>query len=236
MHWRRARTVPLVAACSMLLNLVIVWRLWQEVQLRLLWPFLLGAMAGVPIGVAVLHMIDAELVRRAVGLLLVAYSAYMFRLPAMPVLQMSHAGGRAADGAVGLAGGFMGGATSLNGILPTIWCGLRGWTKSEQRGVFQPYILIVHGLTLGWLGGAQRLRFASYRPQPAVMPAGAGDWRLGRPMVISFGRRTRVQKIDIRPVHVVWHRVVVLDQEGVMRRLQHALMRCCAVFNRRTTK
>ena len=147
------RVVPLVVTCSMLLNLAMVWRLWREIKPRLLWPFLIGALIGVPIGVASLNRMDPEWVRRGVGVLLLFYSVYMLRRPTMPVVRLGTASARIADGAVGLLGGFMGGATSLNGVFPTMWCGLRGWTKTEQRGVFQPYILIVHAITLIWLGG-----------------------------------------------------------------------------------
>jgi uncharacterized protein len=166
-----SRVVPLVVVCSMLLNLVMVWRLWHEVKVRLLWPFLTGAMMGVPLGVAALHKIDATLLRQAVGALLLAYSVFMLRRPTIPVVQLSKTGGRVADGAVGMLGGFMGGATSLNGLFPTLWCGLRGWSKTEQRGVFQPYILIVHAVTLAWLGGVGDLNLQTARDVLLCLPA-----------------------------------------------------------------
>jgi uncharacterized membrane protein YfcA len=43
----------------------------------------------------------------------------------------------------------MGGIAGLSGPLPTLWCGLRGWSKDAQRGVYQPYNLGVLGFTLG---------------------------------------------------------------------------------------
>lgn len=152
-----SQVVPLAIGCSLLVNLMMVWQLRSVIRPALLWPFLLGAMVGVPIGVAALHSLDAKLVRQGVGVLLVAYSVYMFAQPRMPVFRFAPVSGRMADGAVGMLGGFMGGATSLNGVFPTLWCGLRGWTKSEQRGVFQPYILIVHAVTLMWMGTAGEL-------------------------------------------------------------------------------
>lgn len=152
-----SEVVPLAVACSLLVNLVMAWQLRRSIKLELLWPFLIGAMAGVPIGVAVLHSLDAKMVRQGVGVLLILYSVYMFLQPKMPVIRLASLTGKIADGAVGMVGGFMGGATSLNGIFPTLWCGLRGWNKSEQRGVFQPYILIVHATTLIWMGGAGEL-------------------------------------------------------------------------------
>lgn len=166
-----SQVVPLAVICSMLVNLVMVWHLRRELKLAMLWPFLAGAMIGVPIGVAALHRLDAHLLRQAVGVLLVLYSVYMFRQPKMPVVRLGPVSGPTADGAVGLLGGFMGGATSLNGIFPTLWCGLRGWTKTEQRGVFQPYILIVHLMTLAWLGGVGELNAQTARNVLLCIPA-----------------------------------------------------------------
>lgn len=165
------QVVPLVVICSMLVNLVMVWHLRHDVNIRMLWPFLAGAMIGVPIGVAALHQLDAQLVRQGVGVLLVLYSLYMFRQPKMPVVRLGAASGQAADGAVGMLGGFMGGATSLNGVFPTLWCGLRGWNKAEQRGVFQPYILIVHAMTLAWLGGVGELTMRTVHNVLLCVPA-----------------------------------------------------------------
>jgi uncharacterized protein len=57
-------------------------------------------------------------------------------------------GGRVADGVVGFEGGALGGVAGLSGPLPTIWCGLRGWSADTQRAVYQPYNLIVLGAVL----------------------------------------------------------------------------------------
>src|SRR5256885_4262412 len=50
-------------------------------------------------------------------------------------------GGQVADGAVGLAGGVMGGLGGFTGTLPTLWCTLRGYPKDEQRSVIQNFNL-----------------------------------------------------------------------------------------------
>ena len=65
---------------------------------------------------------------------------------------MSKWGGRAADTAIGLVGGFLGGLAGLSGILPAIWTQLRGWPKDTARGVYQPFILVAHLLSLILLG------------------------------------------------------------------------------------
>ena len=44
-----------------------------------------------------------------------------------------------ADGAVGLAGGVLGGLAGLSGPPPILWASVRGWGKDERRGVFQTF-------------------------------------------------------------------------------------------------
>jgi uncharacterized protein len=151
------QAVPLVVICSMLLNFALIWRLWSTVCLPRLAPFLAGAVVGVPLGVAALAWLDPALIRKGVGGLLIVYSLYVLhgyvRSIRWPALRLERRTGLALDTGVGALGGFMGGSTSLNGLFPTIWSGLRGWTKVEQRGVYQPYILLIHAYTLLWLGG-----------------------------------------------------------------------------------
>lgn len=49
--------------------------------------------------------------------------------------------GRLADAAVGFLGGITGGVAAFPGAAITIWCGMKGWDKARQRGVYQPFIL-----------------------------------------------------------------------------------------------
>lgn len=62
------------------------------------------------------------------------------------------AGGKPADGAIGVLNGLVGGATGLAGIVATVWCTLRGWPRDEQRTVFQPVGVAVFLMTGLWLG------------------------------------------------------------------------------------
>ena len=45
--------------------------------------------------------------------------------------------------------------------LSSIWCGFKGWTKDQQRGVYQPFILIMQLLALAMICFVQ-----SGHPQP----------------------------------------------------------------------
>jgi uncharacterized protein len=105
-----------------------------------LWPFLVGGVLGVPIGVAALSIADPDALKPFLGALLVAYSSVMLGVRRFPIVIW---GGRMADGMVGFGGGALGGLVGLSGPLAIIWCGLKGWTSEEQRGVYQPFNLII---------------------------------------------------------------------------------------------
>jgi uncharacterized membrane protein YfcA len=126
-----------------------VWKLRHALQWNRLWPFLLGGAFGVPVGVAILAWANPDYMRAGVGALLIAYSLYGLARPSMqPILS----GGAPADAGVGLLNGVLCGATGLAGIIVTIWCGLRGWSKDVQRTVFQPTGVAIFAMSAVWLG------------------------------------------------------------------------------------
>jgi uncharacterized protein len=135
-----ATAAPLVALCSVVGHLQALRSIWSGVRWPRLWPFLAAGLLGVPLGTALLEQVRPQPLRLGVGILLIAYSAWMGFVRRPPVIT---AGGRIADAAVGFVGGLMGGMASLSGPAPTIWVQLRGWNKNEQRGVNQPFNMSV---------------------------------------------------------------------------------------------
>ena len=138
-----AAAIPLVVACGILMHVMPLYKLRKTLDFSKLLPFALCGVFGVPIGTWVLGYIEPEHNKTVIGAFLVAYGIWMFMRPHTSV---GDVGGRPADGLVGLGGGFMGGFAGLSGLLPTIWVGARGWPKSRQRGTYQPFVLIMHGL------------------------------------------------------------------------------------------
>ncbi len=135
-----ATAAPLVALCSVVGHLQALRSIWSGVRWPRLWPFLAAGLLGVPLGTALLEQVRPQPLRLGVGILLIAYSAWMGFVRRPPVITT---GGRIADAAVGFVGGLMGGMASLSGPAPTIWVQLRGWNKNEQRGVNQPFNMSV---------------------------------------------------------------------------------------------
>ncbi|HEX9073072.1 MAG TPA: sulfite exporter TauE/SafE family protein [Pseudolabrys sp.] len=143
------QTATLIIAFGLIVQGYSVWKLRHALDWSRLWPFVAGAAIGVPIGVSILTWANPTQVRAGIGIFLILYSLYaLYR----PVVKPVTAGGRAADAGVGFLNGIFAGITGLAGILVTIWCGLRGWPKDQQRTVFQPVAVAIFAMSAAWLG------------------------------------------------------------------------------------
>jgi uncharacterized membrane protein YfcA len=141
----------LVVLCSTLIQIVLFVPVRRQVEMARLWPFLVGALACVPLGAAVVTHAPTGPIKAALGAFLLAYGTYAFLAPRLPRLAF---GGKPVDAAVGFTGGVLGGLAGYSGVLPTLWTQLRGWPKEVARAVYQPFILFAHALTLMSLGSA----------------------------------------------------------------------------------
>jgi uncharacterized protein len=101
-------------------------------------PFVAGGLAGLPAGIYILPRLDVPLFKALLGLLLVVMCPLMFFAERLPRI---HRGGRAADALAGAAGGAMAGLGGFTGVVPTLWCTLRGFDKDVQRAVIQNFNL-----------------------------------------------------------------------------------------------
>lgn len=136
--------VQVMIVCSMAMQLFSVAALWRSIDWRSLPPFLIGGVVGVPAGAYLLLHLPSGLYRDVIGALLIIYACYLlFRRPMRPVNL-----GPLADIGAGFLGGFTGGLAGFPGSFVTIWCGLKGWDKARQRGVYQPFILCMQPISL----------------------------------------------------------------------------------------
>jgi uncharacterized membrane protein YfcA len=135
--------IPLLVSCGVLMHMLPLYRLRNTLNFSRLLPFVAGGVLGVPFGAWILGYIEPDIFRTVIGVLMVVYGCWMFLRPHTSVGEV---GGGPLDGLVGLGGGIMGGFAGLSGLFPTIWSGVRGWTKHLQRGSCQPFVLIMHGV------------------------------------------------------------------------------------------
>lgn len=164
------RAVQIMMVCSAAGQAFMVWSLRRQIDGRALLPFLVGAAAGLPLGLFLLLASPPRLYASGLGLFLVVYAGYaLLRRPGRlrrqnPVL----------DAVAGFLGGITGGVAAFPGASVTVWCSLKGWSKERQRGVYQPFILVLQlaAIALLSLGAVPANRPVSFDPSGlAFVPA-----------------------------------------------------------------
>ena len=111
---------------------------------RRLLRFLVPALFGIPLGVAALAYIEPRSLKIIIAVFLLIYGGFFSLRSTLPRIERRTP---VIDGLIGFAGGVLGGTASLSGALPTMWCSMRPWPKSETRAVLQPFNVVVLSLT-----------------------------------------------------------------------------------------
>jgi uncharacterized protein len=117
---------------------------WRELA-----PFVLGGLVGIPLGVSVLPHLDAQVFKFGLGaVLVVACPAMLFAAHLPKVSLRPPAVAKTADAIAGVGGGVLGGLGGFTGVVPTLWCTLRGFEKAAQRSVVQNFNLATLAVTM----------------------------------------------------------------------------------------
>jgi uncharacterized membrane protein YfcA len=151
-HGFAARDVVfIVVAGALVLNVGMLPKFAREIRWKAAAPYLVGATLGLPLGLWLLATLEARTIRAFVGALVIAYGLFALRQQSREPFRISGAHGHTVDGAIGFAGGVIGGVSGLGPLVPGVWFGLRGFSKVEQRALTTPYGLYVQGLMAAWL-------------------------------------------------------------------------------------
>lgn len=136
------QAVSMVVVMSVASGLQGVWLVRRSIadESRRLARFLLPALPGIPIGVVVLAYIPAETLKIIIAGFMLLYGGFFSFRTTLPKLERPKP---IIECIVGFFGGLLGGAASLSGALPTMWCALCPWTKAETRAVLQPFNVAV---------------------------------------------------------------------------------------------
>ena len=149
------RSVAIVALLAVLVGLQGLWIVRKSIldRPKRTLRFVVPGLIGVPLGVGLLNVIDASVLRLSIAVFLIVYGVYFGFRANLPSFSRP---APLADAGVGLIGGVLGGAASVSGAIPQMWLSLRPWKKAEVRAVLQPFNGAVLGTTVGMLfwGGA----------------------------------------------------------------------------------
>lgn len=136
---------PMLVVGSLTGQMLTIHTVRAQIRVKLIAPFIAGGVLGVPLGAALLPLLNPAAFRAGVGVLLIVYCGTVLAAANLPALTR---GGALADGGVGLIGGVLSGIAGLVGPAPTIWCMLRRHDKDTQRAICQTFFIAMQSLTL----------------------------------------------------------------------------------------
>lgn len=146
--------VGVVTLMSVVTGIQGLWEVRQALRLNVarLMRFIVPGLIGVPVGVTLLTIIDADMLKLLIAVLLIVYGGFFSFRANLPKFERRTP---VLDSMMGFSGGFLGGMAGLSGALLVIWCSLRPWPKAETRAVLQPFNVSILGITtimLWWRG------------------------------------------------------------------------------------
>jgi uncharacterized membrane protein YfcA len=167
-----------------------VWIVRNEIDMRRLLLFLIPGLAGIPLGLSILHLIDAQLLKIVVAGFLLLYGGFFVLRRNLPAIRKRFV---FVDGGLGFIGGILGATAGLSGALPTMWLAMQDLTKGQSRALLQPYNTCVLGVSaiLLAIDGAyqgETLIAALIALPITLVAAQAGIWTFSRLTDMRFRR------------------------------------------------
>src|SRR6202049_2271522 len=129
---------PLVVLVSITIAGIVVVQDWKKIHLRSAGWLVLSTLLGIPLGLLLLTSSHQRLVKGALGLILIAFSAYSLIGRAPLELKRDS---RAWLFVCGFCAGVMGGAYGMNGPPLVIYGAMRRWSAQPSRATLQGYFL-----------------------------------------------------------------------------------------------
>lgn len=119
--------IPLVALYGVALTLLLIVQLRQFWDWKKIYPLCAGSVPGVPVGVWLLNVLDAQIIQWIVGLVLILYALYsLLKRPA--VMELSNGWAYLS----GFLAGCLGGSISASGPPVIVYTSFQPWSTSDK--------------------------------------------------------------------------------------------------------
>lgn len=132
----RAAT-PLVALVAISIEMVLLVRYRQALDVRAIWKVVLAAVLGTPLGVIFLSRVDERFALTVLGFVIVGYALYALMGLKLPRLESSLWAYIS-----GLLGGLLGGAYNTSGPPVIVYADCRRWSPDAFKSNLQGYFVI----------------------------------------------------------------------------------------------
>ncbi len=152
--------VPFMTVCGIVLSLILIVQLRGSWEWKKIYPLLIGAVPGIPVGTYMLKNLEAGPMYIFLGSVLVAYALFGILFKGM-VIELK----KGWPYLFGIISGCLGGAVAASGPPVIIYTFLQPWDKDEIKVTLQGFFVISGIITLAYfiyhgLVGAQVLKLS----------------------------------------------------------------------------
>ena len=134
--------IPLAALACLSMTLMLLIQLRQHFDWKKIYPLLIGAIPGIPVGVFFLKKLEVSLIHWILGVILIVYSLYSL---------LSRSSGKGICNAWAYPFGFMagcvGGALGASAPPVIMYISLKAWAKDQIKATLQGF-LVISGLVV----------------------------------------------------------------------------------------
>jgi len=129
--------IPLAALYGLSIAFLLLVQLRKHLEWKKVWPLLLGAILGIPVGVFFLKKLDREIIHCILGIILIGYSLYslFFRTLRSGI-------GEAWGYVFGFLAGCLGGALGASGPPVIVYTSLQSWGKDTIKVSLQGFFVL----------------------------------------------------------------------------------------------
>jgi len=127
----------LVSLMSITTQLIMLMRYYRALTFQGLWPLILGALVGIPIGILALSSLDQRLILTVLGVILIAYSLYGLFAPQIPPIT-----NRKWAYVFGLISGLLHGAYNTGGPPYVIYGVSQRWSPPQFKCNLQVLLMV----------------------------------------------------------------------------------------------
>jgi uncharacterized membrane protein YfcA len=157
--------IPIMVVLSLFLNIMMIRDLRKDVQVRRIWPLMLGGVFGIPIGTYLLLVANPNHLKVLIGFLILVFGlAQLFNI------RKRLKNERAAMGPIGFTGGVLQGSVTMSGPPLILFFSNQGFTKQEFRASLVAFFLFMNLATLPFFLYAGRLTGAVLESSLILLP------------------------------------------------------------------
>lgn len=182
--------VPVVLLLNSIVNAFLVYGARDRINITRIWPLIIGSIAGLPLGIYILVVLHADILRIAIGIVILLFLAALIRGYRRMIRRE-----RLGAGLIGAASGVIAGSVSMGG--PPVVLFFAGLDSDKQafRANLVAYFLCLNlaGLPMYYVGGlltADVFRMFLILVPPLILGGLAGTRLLHRVSERTFRRIT----------------------------------------------